>query len=200
LPPSQTLILQDWTCRNRQSAALVSSSAQAWNLVLGDMERLPFVDDCLDAITSNWTLYFMRDIATALAEMRRCVRPSGLFVAATVAPDHMIEFDKVVADAVHRALGRPRDRDISFRFDTISGRPLIRDAFDSVELREYTGEMVLPDVETVMTLWPGYGPQLIDPAEDAAARAEFETLMRAHFADQGMFYNTRHDGVFVARA
>ena len=38
--------------------------------------------------------------------------------------------------------------------------PSMRRAFGEVELREYSGEMVLPDVETAMVLWPGYGPQL----------------------------------------
>ena len=81
-------------------------------VMLGDMERLPFADGAFDAITTNWTLYFMRDIDAALVEMRRCIKPGGLFVTATVAPDHMLEFDEMVAEAVRRALGRARDPDI----------------------------------------------------------------------------------------
>lgn len=169
-------------------------------VLLGDMERLPFAEATLDAITTNWTLYFMRDIDAALAEMRRCIRPGGLFVTATVAPDHMIEFDQMAAEAVERALGRERDPDIAYRFDTATGMPYMRRAFEHVELRQYGGEMILPDVATAMILWPGYGPQITDPDEDAAASAEFERLVTERIARDGGFRLTRHDGVFVARA
>jgi ubiquinone/menaquinone biosynthesis C-methylase UbiE len=169
------------------------------SVLLGDMERLPFANGAFDAITTNWTLYFMRDIDAALAEMRRCIRPGGLFVAATVAPDHMIEFDEMAAEAVRRTLGRERDPDIAFRFDTTTGMPFMHRAFEHVELREYSGEMVLPDVATSMILWPGYGPQLTDPDKDAAARAEFQQLVTERINRDGALHITRHDGVFIAR-
>jgi SAM-dependent methyltransferase len=169
-------------------------------VVLGDMERLPFADGVLDAITTNWTLYFMRDVDAALVEMRRCIGTGGLFVAATVAPDHMLEFDQLAGEAVRRAMGREREPDIAYRFDTETGMPFMRRAFGDVELREYSGEMVLPDVETAMVLWPGYGPQLTRADEDAAARVEFERLVAAEIARDGSWRIRRHDGVFVAVA
>lgn len=172
----------------------------AVHLMLGDMESLPIADGAFDCITTNWTLYFMRDIDAALIEIRRCIQPGGLFVAATVAPDHMIEFDDLAAEAVRRALGRERDPDIAYRFDTETGMAYMRRAFDHVELREYSGEMVLPDVASAMILWPGYGPQLTDPTEDAAASAEFDRLVTEVIGREGGFHLTRHDGVFVARA
>jgi SAM-dependent methyltransferase len=167
--------------------------------MLADMEQLPFADVSFDAITTNWTLYFMRDIDAALVEMRRCVKAGGLFVAATVAPDHMREFDEHVALAVRRALEREREPDIGARFDTETGLPFMQRAFGDVELREYAGEMVLPDVETAMVLWPGYGPQLVDAQEDARARVVFEELVAEEIAREGVWRIRRHDGVFVAR-
>src|SRR5262245_46248220 len=167
--------------------------------MLGDMERLPFADGAFDAITTNWTLYFMRDIDAALAEVRRCIKPGGLFVAATVAPDHMLEFDQMAAEAVRRALGREREHDIGVRFDTESGAAYMQRTFGDVELREYSGEMVLPDVEKAMVLWPGYGPQLNDPDEDAAARAEFERMVARVIGREGSWRIRRHDGVYVAK-
>lgn len=168
-------------------------------VMLGDMERLPLADGALDAITTNWTLYFMRDIDASLSAMRRCIRQGGRFVAATVAPDHMLEFDKLAGEAVRRALGREREPDIAYRFDTETGMAPMRRAFGELELREYSGEMVLPDVETAMVLWPGYGPQLTKPEEDAAARTEFERLIAAEIARDDSWRIRRHDGVFVAK-
>jgi SAM-dependent methyltransferase len=167
--------------------------------VLGDMERLPFRPRSLDCIVTCWTLYFMRDLDAALAGMRDCIRPGGLFVTATVAPDHMLEFDQAAAEAVRHALGRERDPDISVNFDVSNALAPLQRAFDHVDVREYHGELVLPDVATAMILWPGYGPQLTNPEEDAAARTEFESLVAAEIAREGQWRTRRHDAVFVAK-
>jgi SAM-dependent methyltransferase len=166
--------------------------------ILGDMERLPFRPRSLDCIVTCWTLYFMRDLDSALAGMRDCISPGGLFVTATVGPDHMLEFDQAAAEAVRRALGRERDPDISVNFDASNALAPLQRAFGHVHVREYHGELVLPDVETAMILWPGYGPQLTNPEEDAAARKEFEGLVSAEIARSGEWRIRRHDAVFIA--
>lgn len=167
--------------------------------VLGDMERLPFRPQSLDCIVTCWTLYFMRDLDAALAGMRDCIRSGGLFVTATVAPDHMLEFDQTAAEAVRRALGRERDPDLSANFNADTALAPLRRAFSHVDVREYHGELILPDVATAMILWPGYGPQLTNPEEDAAARQEFERLVASEIAREGQWRIRRHDAVFVAK-
>ena len=176
-----------------------AAHGNAVRIALGDMERLPFRDDSLDAIVTCWTLFFINDIDRAVAEAKRCLKPGAVFVAATIAPDHMREFDALVTDAVRAALGRDRDPDIAYRFDTETGAAYIERAFPDHELHEWRGEMPLPDIDSVMALWPNYGPQLTG-AEDTAARTEFERLARARIANEGAFHITRHDGAFIARA
>jgi len=111
----------------------------------------------------------------------------------------MLEFDWAAAEAVRRALGRERDPDISVNFDAGNALAPLQRAFGHVDVREYHGELVLPDVATAMILWPGYGPQLTNPEEDAAARTEFEALVSAEFAHNGKWRVRRHDAVFVAK-
>lgn len=179
-------------------SALRRAGQRAIEVLQGDMERLPFGGGAFDALVTCWTLYFMRDIDAALAGMRRCVREGGWFVTATVAPDHMREFDETVGEAVRRALGREREPDIGARFDLATGLAPMQRAFGDVDVREYSGEIVLPDVATAMVLWPGYGPQLADAEEDAAARVEFERMVSEVIALEGVWRMRRHDGVFVA--
>ena len=54
-----------------------------------DAARLPFPDDSFDAALSTWTMCTIPDIATALAELRRVLRPGGTlhFVEHGLAPD-----------------------------------------------------------------------------------------------------------------
>ena len=132
-------------------------------IVRGDMDALPFRDGALDVAVTCWTLYFMRDIDATLAEIRRCVRAGGRVVAATVATDHMRELQELIDGAVREALGREPEADIGARFDLESGAAYMRRNFERVELREWGGELVLPEVESALLLWPNYGPQLADP-------------------------------------
>jgi SAM-dependent methyltransferase len=182
-------------------AALADAAAKFASrveLIRGDMERLPFADRAFDVIVTCWTLYFMNDIDTALAEIRRCIAPGGRLVAATVAPDHMREYDDLVAESMRALRGHSPEPDIGIRFDLETGATYMRRAFERVELREWRGSMDLPDVETALAIWHNYGPQLSDREEDGAVRAEFAARAAARIARDGALRITRHDGAFVA--
>jgi SAM-dependent methyltransferase len=184
------------------SAAALSDAQATFagrvTLVRSDMERLPLRDGAFDVVATCWTLYFMNDIEAALAEIRRCLAPGGRVVAATVAPDHMREYDELAAESMHATLGRSPEPDIGLRFDLETGAPYMRRVFEHVELREWRGSMDLPDVETALALWPMYGLQLTDAGEAAAVRAEFASRAAARIARDGALRITRHDGAFVA--
>lgn len=45
-------------------------------------ERLPFLDDSVDAVVSTWTLCSIPDVASALQEVRRILKPNGVFYVA----------------------------------------------------------------------------------------------------------------------
>jgi ubiquinone/menaquinone biosynthesis C-methylase UbiE len=52
-------------------------------------EAIPLAEDCVDTIVTTWTLCSIPQAGTALAEMRRVLRPGGklLFVEHGLAPD-----------------------------------------------------------------------------------------------------------------
>jgi SAM-dependent methyltransferase len=167
-------------------------------IVRGDMERLPFRDTSLDAIITCWTLYFMEDIDGALEEIRRCLKTGGMAVAATVAPDHMQEYNDLTALAVEQALGRRFSDEASARFDLVSGAPYVRRRFPDAELREWHGEMALPSLDAVMRLWHAYGAIGLTDEELTRTRTVFERLARDIIERDGVFRVRRHDGAFVA--
>jgi ubiquinone/menaquinone biosynthesis C-methylase UbiE len=57
-----------------------------------DAERLPFPDDRFDAALSTWTMCTIPDIAAALRELRRVLKPDGTlhFVEHGLAPDEHV--------------------------------------------------------------------------------------------------------------
>jgi len=54
-----------------------------------DAERLPFADDSFDTVVMTWVLCSVPDVPTALAELRRVLRPGGrlVFVEHGLAPE-----------------------------------------------------------------------------------------------------------------
>ncbi len=167
-------------------------------VVRGDMEAPPFADRSFNVMVTCWTLYFMRDIDAALESMKRCLRPHGRFVAATVAQDHMREYEDLVDEAVRRALGREREPDFSTRFDLQTGDAYMRRHFAHVELREWRGVLTLPDADTALQLWTAYRPDGLDAAEEAAPLIEYRRLTQELLRRDGEITVRRHDGAFVA--
>jgi SAM-dependent methyltransferase len=165
-------------------------------VIRGDMEALPFGDGALDVIVTCWTLYFMRDIDAALAGMRGCLRDGGRIVAATVAPDHMIEHEEMLTEAVRRATGRDHEPDIGVRFDLSNGGAYIERHFQDVELRRWEGVLTVPDIETAMLLWASYPPDGVAGDELAASREAYGELAEARLRT-GPIVVRRRDGAFV---
>jgi ubiquinone/menaquinone biosynthesis C-methylase UbiE len=57
-----------------------------------DAEALPFPDDAFDAALSTWTMCTIPDVASALLEVRRVLKPGGTlhFVEHGLAPDEPV--------------------------------------------------------------------------------------------------------------
>lgn len=67
--------------------------------VVGDEEALPFADGSLDLAVSALTLQFVNDLPGVLVQIRRALRADGLFLAALVGGDTLIELRQAFAAA-----------------------------------------------------------------------------------------------------
>jgi SAM-dependent methyltransferase len=167
-------------------------------VLMGDMERLPFRDAAFDVVVTCWTLYFMRDVDVALAEIKRCLKPDGRLVAATNAPDHEAECGELIAEAIRVALGRDeRDFDVAYRFDLVTGDPFVRRHFPKVELRRWDGELVFSDPNDIEALWQPWEPPLMAKHEQQAVRVEFLRLARKRLEQDGALHIRRRNGAFI---
>ena len=62
------------------------------NLVVADEEALPFRDASLDLAVSALALQFVNDLPGALVQIRRALKPDGLFLAALVGGETLTMF------------------------------------------------------------------------------------------------------------
>jgi len=69
------------------------------SMLVADEERLPFRDASLDLVVSGLALQFVNDLPGALVQIRRALRPDGLFLAALVGGDTLTELRQAFAAA-----------------------------------------------------------------------------------------------------
>jgi SAM-dependent methyltransferase len=67
--------------------------------VAADEEALPFRNNSLDLVVSALTLQFVNDLPGALIQIRRALKPDGLFLAALIGGDSLTELRAAFAQA-----------------------------------------------------------------------------------------------------
>jgi SAM-dependent methyltransferase len=72
---------------------------QTERLVVADEEALPFRDASLDLVVSALALQFVNDLPGALLQIRRALKPDGLFLAALLGGESLTELRKAFAAA-----------------------------------------------------------------------------------------------------
>ena len=80
--------------------------------LVADEEALPFAEGHFDLAVSNLTLHWVNDLPGTLLQIRRCLKPDGLFLAATLGGDTLIELRECLMaaeielrDGVHEIRG-----------------------------------------------------------------------------------------------
>jgi ubiquinone/menaquinone biosynthesis C-methylase UbiE len=117
------------------------------DVLLGDAQVLPFPDDSFDVVLAMHMLYHLPDRAVGIRELRRVLRDDGVMLAVTNSNSHLHEIDEIVrASAAGRSL--PSNR---LTFTLESGGAELRGAFTHVERHDMSSELVVTDVEPVVT-------------------------------------------------
>ncbi|MGO4870220.1 MAG: class I SAM-dependent methyltransferase [Roseiarcus sp.] len=77
----------------------------AYMSAVGDVERLPLAAESCDLIVSLMALHHVNDLPGALIQIRRALRPDGLFLAALAGGDTLIELRQSLTIAESEVLG-----------------------------------------------------------------------------------------------
>jgi SAM-dependent methyltransferase len=101
---------------------------------MADIQQLPLEDGAFDVVASLWMLYHVPDLDRGLAEVRRVLRPGGLFVAVTNGDEH-------TADLRREAGGGP----VVTAFSTENGAAALRRHFAEVEQEDVATRAVFED-------------------------------------------------------
>lgn len=110
------------------------TAARGVTAEVADVQDLPFEDGSFDVVAAMWMLYHVPDLERAFAEVRRVLRPGGLFVAVTNGDEH-------VADLRREAGGGP----VVTAFSSENGESTLLRHFARVEREDIATWAVFAD-------------------------------------------------------
>lgn len=99
-----------------------------------DIQEIPFESNFFDVIIANFMLYHVPDIDRALNEVYRVLKPNGIFYAATVGDNHLIEINQWVKE-FDCNLDVFNSSSLSFRLQ--NGKDILHRYFGNVSSIEY---------------------------------------------------------------
>lgn len=124
------------------------SPAMACNVdrpvVVADEEALPFAEGAFDLVVGVLSLHWVNDLPGALIQIRRALRPDGLFVAALLGEDTLIELRHALVEAESAVEGGASPRVSPFLGVREGGTLLQRAGFS----------LPVVDTDTITVTWP----------------------------------------------
>jgi len=148
-------------------AARENSQAGYTQVLNLDVQNLPFPDQSFDVVLANHMLYHVPDIARAIQEIHRVLRPDGCLIAATNSEHTMPEFDTLARRAC-TLLGYPKQefKPVHVRFSLENGLVLLGHYFRAVARYDLPSAFHFPEVAPVLAYLNSTralrGPQLPD--------------------------------------
>jgi SAM-dependent methyltransferase len=121
--------------------------ARGLRAVSGDVQALPFSDDRFGCVLANRVLYHVPVLGRGLAEIARVLRPGGVQVAVTYGAEHLRELWDLVGESPIALLP----------FSAENGARALREHFDSVERRDFTGNARFPTRSSLLGYLAAYG-------------------------------------------
>ena len=157
-----------------------------------DAQLIPYADEVFEAVVADHMLYHVPQRATALAEVRRVLKPGGHLFAATVGEHHLEE--------IHQWLRRV-SVDRSFEsfigpFTLENGLEQLHEYFSEVTVTRYPDELHLAAITPMMD----YVRSMIPAAELSENElASLQKDLEKELQTKGMICIRKDSGLFEAR-
>jgi ubiquinone/menaquinone biosynthesis C-methylase UbiE len=176
----------------RETRAHLARLGHSFTYMQADAQAIAFRDESFDAVIANHMLYHVPDIARALDEVRRVLKPSGFCYAATMGLANMREMDELAA----RFFSIPRMTESAAKFGLESGEAYMRRAFSEVKLERYADSLVITEAAPLMDYICSMRVRSrVTDEQIAALRRQVEDEIAAH----GEIRMTKDSGLFIAR-
>jgi ubiquinone/menaquinone biosynthesis C-methylase UbiE len=194
LPPEWQVTLSDFSQGMLDDAQKhLGAAADHFTWQIANAQELPFEEHSFDVVLAHFMLYHVPDREKAMREIRRVLRPNGVFMAFTLGDGHM----RQLHDALNRALPDVYGdfRAMHKNFGLENGAEQIRTAFDNVVMIPYQSDLRIEDVAPVID----YARSATLPEGSETGLSNLAAFVAQEIAEKGNFFVKKETGLFVAR-
>jgi SAM-dependent methyltransferase len=167
----------------------------------GDLESLPFADASFDAVTAVNSIFYASDMAAAMGELVRVVRPGGRVVATAWGPPERCELLKALLSRIGPLMPPPPPGVTPLHPAALAAPGALAAVLQRAGLRivdegEVACPFVFPNTEISWRANASAGPNQMAIAHSGAepVRAAFAEADRAHIRPDG---SIRYENVFI---
>ena len=155
-----------------------------------DAQEIPFDDSVFDVVIANHMLYHVPDRPRAFQQIRRVLRPSGHFYAATNGLGHLRELFALIDR--HTASQAPSQRPIDFSLN--DGAAQLEPWFEYVTRRDFPDALEVTEVEPLIAYITSTSAK---PYLDASRRSALEYEIAEMIANEGPIRISKEGGLFI---
>lgn len=183
------LMLTDFSAGILENARENLHNAADVDFNVVDIQDIPYADDTFDVVIANMMLYHVPDLDRGLAEVRRVLKPQGVFYCATYGEHGIMEFinENLKAYQISGSIGKT--------FTLQSGGAALARHFDQVE--RLTREDGL-----AITHLPDFVAYVLSMSSLSGLERVNEALLLQAFEQKlvnGVLYIPKEYGMFVCR-
>ncbi len=92
-------LAKPWIVHADLSPGMAAEAGSGGPALACDEEALPFAEASLDAVLSCLSLHWVNDLPGALVQIRRALRPDGMFLASVLGGNTLVELREVLSEA-----------------------------------------------------------------------------------------------------
>jgi SAM-dependent methyltransferase len=185
------------------SAGMARAALAHAPTAVADAQALPLRDASVDVVLCLHMLYHVPDIARAVRELRRVLRPGGRVLVTTNGAGHTAELKAVMDDAARWVAGTGVDPDRDLRrFDTEGAKAMLAEEFDDVAVVPAGGSSVVTDAATILDYLASWPPSAVGIADGpiwTEVLREASRTVLAHFAQSQTFTVTSAAAILIGR-
>lgn len=194
IPQNLELVLSDISDGMlRDARRNIGASDSRFSYTVFDCHEIPFPEESFDLVFANHVLFYCDDLPRVFREIRRILRPNGLFLCSTYGKHHMQEISSLVQEFDNRIV-LSADK-LYENFGLENGAELLKPYFSSVQCRLYDDSIHLdrpePLIEYILSCHGNQNQFLLDRYHEFRIFAERRV--------QQQFHITKEAGIFLCR-
>lgn len=174
----------------RDARRNIGQDDQRFSFAAFGCAQIPYEDQSFDLIIANHVLFYCEDLKQVCREIRRVLRPDGIFICSTYGTGHMKEISELVQQFDSRIVLSAEK--LYERFGLENGQALLETCFSQVDCIRYEDSIELnraePLIEYILSCHGNQNQILLDRYKDFRGFTEKKAANGFHITkDAGIF-------------